>query len=203
MDTPTLTDNTKLWIFNKNGLGFSEDGGVTLKNIAIDLLGNINANVITTGVLQGDYFELNLSTGSLILGKRGDDGNFEETWLRVDSTGMYMSFPSESNFASKGDLEELDNKYAEHEKELKANMTFNNEGISIGRGDFKVNISETELYFSQFGEKIAYVSNNKLYITQGQFTEKMAIGKDNQIVYEWIVRSNKHLTLRLREGSGS
>lgn len=199
MDTPTLTDNTKLWIFNKNGLGFSEDGGTTIKNFAFDLFGNLNANVITTGVLQGEYFELNLSTGSLILGKRGSDGNFEEEWVRADQSGLYMSFPSNSNFASKSDLEDLDNKYAEANSDLRANFEFNNEGISIGRGDFKVNISETELYFSQFGEKIAYLSNNKLFITKVQVTESMAIGKDEEIVYEWIVRKNKHLTLRVRE----
>lgn len=199
MDTPTLTDNTKLWIFNKNGLGFSEDGGKTLKNFALDLFGNLNANIITTGVLQGNYFELNLSTGTLILGKRGSDGNFEEEWIRADQSGLYMSFPSNSNFASKSDLEDLDNKYAEANSDLRANFEFNNEGISIGRGDFKVNISETELYFSQFGEKIAYLSNNKLFITKVQVTESMAIGKDEEIVYEWIVRKNKHLTLRVRE----
>jgi hypothetical protein len=202
MDTPTLTDNTKLWIFNKNGLGFSEDGGVTLKNFALDLFGNLNANVITTGALQGDYFELNLSTGSLILGKRGSNGNFEEEWVRADQSGLYMSFPNNSNFASKNDLEDLDKKYAEENSDLRANFEFNDEGISIGRGDFKVNISETELYFSQFGEKIAYLSNNKLFITKVQVTESMAFGKDGDIVYEWVIRKNKHLTLRVRESDG-
>lgn len=92
MDTPTLTDNTKLWIFNKNGLGFSADGGKTVKNFAFDLDGNLNANVITTGLLQGENFELDLDSGSLTLGRRGSDGEFTEVWMKVDETGLTQSF---------------------------------------------------------------------------------------------------------------
>lgn len=134
---------------------------------------------------------------------RGEDGSFTEEWLRADSTGLSMTIPNSSDLATKTDIENLDKKLEDHSTELKTNINFTENGIEIGRGDFKVNISETELYFSQYGEKIAYISNNKLYITHGQFTESMAIGKDEIIVYEWVVRSNKHLTLRLRKGSGS
>lgn len=203
MDTPTLTDNTKLWMFNKNGLGFSENGGQTLNNIAIDMLGNISANAISTGILQGDFFELNLMSGSMILGKRGTDGVFTEQWLRADSTGMYLSFPTDSDFASKDDVADVKNEVNANQTELKENIEFTTEGITIGRGDFKMNVSSTEMYFSQFGEKIAYVSNNKLFITQGQFTQSLAMGKEDVGIYEWIVRPNKHMTLKYKAGGGS
>ena len=90
MDTPTVTDNTKMWIFNKNGLGFSADGGKTIKNFAFDLEGYLNANVIRTGALVGEYFELNLETGTLIMGERGSDGEFITKWLEVNEHGLSL-----------------------------------------------------------------------------------------------------------------
>ena len=90
MDTPTLTDNTKMWIFNKNGLGFSKDGGKTIDNFAFDLDGYLNANVITTGALVGEYFELNLETGYVIMGERGTDGEFKNKWFEVNENGIFF-----------------------------------------------------------------------------------------------------------------
>lgn len=90
MDTPTVTDVTKMWIFNKNGLGFSANGGKTIQNFAFDLDGNLNANAITTGVLQGEFFELNLDEGTLIMGKRADNGEFTDKWLEVNEHGLQM-----------------------------------------------------------------------------------------------------------------
>lgn len=90
MDTPSLTSNTKMWIFNKNGLGFSDDGGVTVTNFAFDLDGYLNANVIRTGALQGAYFELDLEKGTLVMGERGEDGEFITKWLEVNEYGLSM-----------------------------------------------------------------------------------------------------------------
>lgn len=88
MDTPTVTSTTKMWIFNKNGLGFSADGGKTIKNFAFDLDGNLNANAITTGSVRGEYFELDLDNGTLIMGERGSNGEFITKWLEVGESGL-------------------------------------------------------------------------------------------------------------------
>lgn len=74
MDTPTLEPYTKLWKMNQGGLGYSEDGGKTFKNIAFDLEGNFNANVINTGAISGEMFELDLESGVIKIGKRNTDG---------------------------------------------------------------------------------------------------------------------------------
>ncbi|WP_407453570.1 hypothetical protein [Methanobrevibacter sp.] len=101
MDTPTVTDNTKMWIFNKNGLGFSADGGKTIKNFAFDLDGNLNANVVTTGALQGEYFELDLDNGTLVMGERGTDGEFTNKWLEVNQNGLSFGSSTEVKDAIK------------------------------------------------------------------------------------------------------
>lgn len=74
MNTPTLESYTKLWKMNQGGLGYSEDGGKTFKNIAFDMNGNFNANIINTGVINGEMFELDLQSGVIKIGKRNADG---------------------------------------------------------------------------------------------------------------------------------
>lgn len=87
MDTPALTDSTKLWRMTMGGMGFSEDGGKTFKNIAFDMDGNFNANAITTGVLQGETFEFNLDEGTIKLGVRDEDGVISKPALFVNALG--------------------------------------------------------------------------------------------------------------------
>lgn len=53
MDTPELTDTTKLWRWNSGGLGFSANGGQTYKT-AITQDGAIVADFITTGALSAN-----------------------------------------------------------------------------------------------------------------------------------------------------
>lgn len=87
MNTPELTDSTHLWKFTSGGLGYSEDGGKTFTNIAFDLEGNFNANAITTGILQGEMFELNLMTGVIKIGKRDDNGEISNPSFYLNENG--------------------------------------------------------------------------------------------------------------------
>ncbi len=87
MNTPTLEPYTKLWKFTSGGLGYSEDGGSSFKNIAFDLEGNFNANVITTGVLQGEMFELDLILGTIKIGKRNNNGEIVDPSFYLNEQG--------------------------------------------------------------------------------------------------------------------
>ena len=87
MNTPELRDDTCLWKFTSGGLGYSENGGKTFKNIAFDLDGNFNANAITTGVLQGEMFELDLQSGVIRIGKRDDDGEISNPSFYLNENG--------------------------------------------------------------------------------------------------------------------
>lgn len=91
MDTPTLREDTKLWKMTAGGFGFSHDGGKTFSNLTIDMLGRISANSITTGILHGDNFSLDLLEGSVVMGERNDKGEFVKEWFKVDKTGLHMT----------------------------------------------------------------------------------------------------------------
>ena len=60
-------------------------------------------------------------------------------------------------------------------------------------------ITENDYEFIYQVKKIAYISNNKLYITNGEFIDKLTIGSSAKGYYDEIVRSNKHLTLKYRK----
>lgn len=87
MNTPTLRDDTKLWKMTAGGLGYSEDGGKTFKNIAFDLEGNFNANVINTGAINGEMFSFDLNTGVIKVGKRDANGEISDPTLYVNELG--------------------------------------------------------------------------------------------------------------------
>ena len=87
MNTPTLRDDTKMWKFTSGGLGYSVDGGKTFTKIAFDLEGNFSANAITTGVITGEMFELNLDNGVIKIGERDDKGEISNPSLYVNEKG--------------------------------------------------------------------------------------------------------------------
>ena len=53
-NTPTVEDNTKMWIMSIGGLGFSNDGGKTISNVALTMDGEINGAALAVGSVQQD-----------------------------------------------------------------------------------------------------------------------------------------------------
>lgn len=91
MNTPTLRDDTHLWRMSMGGFGYSEDGRKTFRNFAFDLDGNFSANAVTTGVLQGKCFDLDLNNGTVCIGERNQEGNIENPVLQYNpSIGFYI-----------------------------------------------------------------------------------------------------------------
>lgn len=58
-------------------------------------------------------------------------------------------------------------------------MKFSTDGLELGKSDsqFKTNITNDRMSFTQNGNEVAYFSNNKMYVTDGEFTNSLHIGK--------------------------
>ena len=84
-------------------------------------------------------------------------------------------------------------------EEVKSYQRFTSEGIELGASNspFIAKLGNTKLSFVQDGTEIAYISNNRLYITEAQVTEKLSIGNDDHGYWDWITTSNG-LALRWR-----
>lgn len=53
-NTPTVEDDTKMWIMSDGGLGFSSDGGKTISNIALTADGTISGTALAIGSVSQD-----------------------------------------------------------------------------------------------------------------------------------------------------
>ena len=80
-------------------------------------------------------------------------------------------------------------------------IRFSAEGIELGDelSPFKTKITNTRISFFQSGQEVAYISNNKLYITQALFMQKSTIGNENSGYYTWVIRSNGNMSLKYNE----
>ena len=80
-DAPTLEDmdmNTKVWRWNLNGLGYSENGINGPYETAITMDGSINAKFITTGILNAEI----VKTGLL---ETLPDSEGKTSWINMDT----------------------------------------------------------------------------------------------------------------------
>ena len=77
-----------------------------------------------------------------------------------------------------------------------AYFLFTEEGLYIGRNDstFKLRLSNTAMDLMEGTNVVAYIQYNKLYITDAEVTNALALGN-----YEFVPRANGNLSLRWRD----
>lgn len=92
MDTPTLTDNTKGWLANKNGIGWSSDGFKTISKIGLDMAnGAIYADQIASGAVITNEFtatNANITGGRIVFEATSSAQNL----IKLDYTGEEYSY---------------------------------------------------------------------------------------------------------------
>ena len=83
-------------------------------------------------------------------------------------------------YAKQEDVEELQEANAKIEKY----MTFDDDFLTIGAStsDFKVQITNTAINFMKGSTVLAYINNQRLYITEGEITSQLRIGN-----YVWML----------------
>lgn len=92
-NTPTVEDNTKMWIMSTGGLGFSTDGGKTISKVALTMDGTINGAALAIGSVSQDAVS-GLSQKLIAI-----DGKFESTISKTEAQKTY---------ATKTDLENIE-----------------------------------------------------------------------------------------------
>lgn len=92
-NTPTVEDNTKMWIMSIGGLGFSKDGGKTISKVALTMDGTINGAALAIGSVSQDAVS-GLSQKFIAI-----DGKFESTISKTEAKKTY---------ATKTDLENIE-----------------------------------------------------------------------------------------------
>ena len=95
----------------------------------------------------------------------------------------------------------IENQVVTNQQNIDKYIRFSAEGIELGDelSPFKVKISNVKISFYQNGQEVAYISNNKLYITQALFMQKSTIGNENSGYYTWVIRSNGNMSLKYND----
>ena len=76
-------------------------------------------------------------------------------------------------------------------------IEFDGAKITLGKrgGPFVAQLTDTELAFIQAGQKVAYVSNNKLYITDVEIKNKLTIGNTTNGFFDFLPRVNGNMSI--------
>lgn len=117
------------------------------------------------------------------------------TQLEVQSDSVEMRFNT-----LKSKTEEIDGVITSNQELLEEYIRFKGALIELGRigNVFVTRLSNERLSFLQDNIEIAYVSNNKLYITDAEIRNKLTIGNPTNGYFDFIPRSNGNLSLKWR-----
>lgn len=179
---------------------------------SVELVINSLENQVNDCVKTGDLDTINSSIDERIESAKTDViANINNKYVEVSEIDkiyqtvqtMIEKSDEDITFTFQGIASDIQNEIVLNQQNFERYIRFSEEGIELGEIDspFKTNISTTEIYFSQSGKKIAYISNSKLYILEAEFINKMSIGSEGVGYYDWVIRKNGHLSLKLRGGA--
>lgn len=128
-----------------------------------------------------------------------DDTSSLETALKslIEQTAEDITFKFDG---ANGYTTEIDGKLQEFIDKVETYIQFSSEGISLGKlnNPFVASLGNTELSFLQDGVKVAYISNNKLYITDADIRNKLTIGNPTNGYFDYVPRQNGNLSMKWR-----
>lgn len=121
---------------------------------------------------------------------------------QIDQTAQQIEFRfSDAN----GRIQDVSSALADNRKLLEEYIRFKGALMELGRSDsdFIAKLSNEKLAFYEGTNEIAYISNNALNITDAEIRRRLSISYVNDAgeithTYDWIVRSNGHITLARR-----
>ena len=152
----------------------------------------------------------------------------EDVWTRIDQTAeSIMSEVGSTYVTSDGLTEILNTRFTQTEEgwemefnefrswveetngenqtafeELRKYIRFIEGNIILGdqNNDLQCIITNSKISFEQNGAEVAYISNNKLYITNAEVLDRFTVGNPSSGYFDWIPRANGNLGMKWRAG---
>ena len=152
----------------------------------------------------------------------------EDVWTRIDQTAeSIMSEVGSTYVTSEGFEEKLNTRFTQTEEgwemtfnqfrqwvetengetqtafeELRKYIRFIEGNIILGDqdNDLQCIITNSKISFEQNGAEVAYISNNKLYITNAEVLDRFTVGNPSSGYFDWIPRANGNLGMKWRAG---
>lgn len=97
--------------------------------------------------------------------------------------------------------DEIKGNVATNQELLEEYIRFKGALIELGKigNAFTAELSNNELAFKENGQKIAYISNNSLVITNSEIRNKLSLGNDTRGWFDFIPRNNGNLSIKWRD----
>lgn len=162
-----------------------------IQKVTVAVKDNANKQTAALGETKKQLLSLIQQTATSILLQVGQEYVTNEVLTSSVSTSLEQlsnSFNFEFNR-----LEEVINANGEQIEESKKYIRFVDGTILIGEegNELTLQISNDRISFMQNGGEVAYFSNNKLFVTDGEFLNSLTLGR-----YAFIPRDNGNLSFR-------
>lgn len=107
-----------------------------------------------------------------------------ETIISQTATDIEFSFNEAKQYTL-----DVNGSFTDFIEEVRSYQRFTADGLELGMSNspFIAKQGNTRLSFLQNGVEIAYISNNKLYITEAQVKNKLLMGVEDNGLFEWVV----------------
>lgn len=92
----------------------------------------------------------------------------------------------------------VDGQLQQYKEEVATNIRFNENGMQLGKLDspFMASLDNTKLAFLENNNEVAYISNNKMHITQAEISTNLKIGDEERGFFTWQQGANGNLSLK-------
>lgn len=115
------------------------------------------------------------------------EGKADTSWVESEISSQVNQSAESVTYKFMQSLSETNNLLTQHKTEVSAYQRFSEEGLELGRSDspLKAKLSNEKLAFEHNGVEVAYISNQKMYITEANVTDKLSVGNENGVCFEW------------------
>lgn len=147
------------------------------------------------------YSEISKSSEQIRLAVREDYiSRSEMATIQQDFQSTITQNSSEIRMDFSTITDELKDNITTNQELLEEYIRFKGALIELGKvgNAFTAELSNNELAFKENGQKIAYISNNSLVITNAEIRNKLSLGNETRGWFDFIPRSNGNLSIKWR-----
>ena len=147
------------------------------------------------------YSEISKSTEQIRLSVREEYiSRSEMATIQQDFQSTITQNSSEIRMDFSAVTDELKDNIATNQELLEEYIRFKGALIELGKvgNAFTAELSNNELAFKENGQKIAYISNNSLVITNAEIRNKLSLGNETRGWFDYIPRNNGNLSIKWR-----
>lgn len=196
MDTDNEETTQNVWQWNHNGIGHSTTGIEGPYGLAWTIDGTFNtdfigANTIYTRHLAADVGEaITITATNAVETKIADEVDTRITNYSSEVNQQFDNITTTFS-AVTTDIDNLGNELQNALDEISTYIRFSIDGIELGEigNPIKLFIENDRIVFTQNDVEVAYIDNNRLYITDGQFLGSLRLG-----AFAFLPRDNGNLS---------